>query len=175
MVEELRDRSLLRAALWRAFLLAFGWWALAEGDRAAFAFGVPVILGATAISLALSPPARSRSRLRVIAIVRLVGFFLVGSLRSGWDIARRALSPRLRLSPVVVHHSTRLTGSAQVAFRSVNALMPGTLSIDVLDDDIRIHALVDRGDALKRELELLESHIAQVARSSTPRNGEPRA
>lgn len=175
MVEGLRDRSTLRSALWRASLLAFGWWALAEGDRAAFAFGVPVILAATCVSLALSPPARLPSRLRVIAIVRLVGFFLLGSLRSGWDIARRALSPRLPLSPVIVHHSTRLTGSAQIAFRSINALMPGTLSIDVLDDDIRIHALVDRGDDLRNELELLEAHIAQAARPSTPRDGEPHA
>ena len=175
MIEGLLDRSQLRTTLRRASLLAFGWWALAEGDRTAFAFGVPVVFGATLVSLALSPPARSPSRLRGTAIVRLVGFFLLGSMRSGWDIACRALSPRLPLSPVIVHHSTRLTGSAQIAFRSINALMPGTLSIDVIDDDIRIHALVDRGEALKHELEFLESHLARATRPSAPRDGEARA
>ena len=38
-----------------------------------------------------------------------------------------------------------------------------------------IHALVDRGEALKHELELLESHLARATRPGAPRDGEARA
>ena len=107
--------------------------------------------------------------------MRLIGFFLLGSLRGGWDIARRALSPGLPLSPVIVHHSTRLTGSAQIAFRSINALMPGTLTVEVVGDDIRVHALVDGGDALREELDRLEAYIAGTIRTSPAKGREPDA
>jgi multicomponent Na+:H+ antiporter subunit E len=165
-------RSKLRAAAWRGSLLAVGWWALLEADPGGLLVGVPVVLAAATASVALSPPRESAPRPSAVGVVRLVWYFLVESIRGGWDVARRALSPRLPLSPVVVHHSSELApGAAQTLFTSVLALMPGTLSIDSAGHDIRIHALVDRGDALTRDLRTLEAYIARALTPPTRRDG----
>lgn len=169
-------RAKLRAAAWRAPLLAFGWMALVEGEPASLAFGMPVVALATFASIVLSPPPESPSRLRAVGVVRLVGFFLVGSLRGGWDVALRALSPSLPLSPAVLHHSTRLApGLAQHLLTSITTLMPGTLSVDARGYEVRVHVLVDRGEAGQRDLRTLEARIAGAMRSSTPGDGATHA
>ncbi|MBX3187218.1 MAG: Na+/H+ antiporter subunit E [Labilithrix sp.] len=171
MLRRLVDGRYLRAALRRGVAFACGWWALTEGDSASLAFGVPVLGAATFASLTLGPPERATWRVQVVAIARLVAFFLVGSARGGWDVARRAMSPRLPLSPVILRHPTRLTGAARTIFTSINALMPGTLSVGGTEEDVLIHALVDRGEASRRELELLEHHVARAVRARADEDG----
>lgn len=161
-MNESRDRAAnVRAACSRALLLAFGWWALTEGAPSSLAFGIPVVAAATLASLATTAPRSLRLRPRAFAW--LVGTFLSGSFRGGWDVARRALSPRLPLSPVLIHYSMRLEpGFEQRVFTSLVTLMPGTLSADVLGQDVRIHALVARGEALRRGIVALETRVARA-------------
>ncbi len=151
----------LRAACWRALLLGFGWWALAEGKPSSFAMGAAMVAAAGLASLITSPPRLISLRLRPLAI--LLGTFLYGSLRGGWDVARRALSPTLPLSPVLIHYSTRLdSGPALEIFTSLLTLMPGTLAANVRGRDLQIHALVDRGGDLQRDLMTLEGRVGRA-------------
>ncbi|HVJ91463.1 MAG TPA: Na+/H+ antiporter subunit E [Labilithrix sp.] len=151
----------LRAGCWRALLLGFGWWALTEGDPSSLAIGLTMVAAATLASLIASPP--QPITLRPRALVTLAGGFLYGSLLGGWDVARRALAPSLPISPALIPYSTRLDSMpAQQVFTSLLTLMPGTFPADTRGRDILIHALVDRGDELRREITTLERRVART-------------
>lgn len=154
-------RAMVRAAGWRAALLAFGWWALTQGDRKGIAFGVPVVAAATLASMETSAP--SRVRLRAGALALLAVTFLSGSVRGGLDVALRALSRPLRVLPVVFEYTTFLEpGAAREVFTGLMTLMPGTLVVDMRGRKLLIHALVDRGDALRAATADLELRVARM-------------
>lgn len=162
-------RPRLRAVVWRTLLLAFGWWALKEEERDGLSFGACVILLATLTSVAVTPLATTPLRLRAIGCARLVWLFAIGSLRGGWDVALRALSPRLELAPVVVRHSTRLApGVPRRLFTTLVTLMPGTLSVDARGRDLSVHALVDSGETMRTALEALETTVAEAVALAQP-------
>lgn len=153
-----RVRPWLRAAGFRGLLLGLGWWALTGGDRDGLSFGAAVVAAATLGSIALTPPSPGAHRRHPLP---LLGFFLVGSVRGGWDVARRALAPRLPLSPVLLPFRTRLPeGPPRRLFTSILSLMPGSLSAGFDGRDVLVHALADRGDALHDDLRRLERHVA---------------
>lgn len=169
-------RSQLAPCTWRSLLirlviLAAGWWILSEGDRAALAFGVPVVALALGASVRLAP--RTAPSWRPVGLVRYGLAFLAGSLRGGLDVARLALAPRLRLSPAIVRHRLALpAGPARHLFMATVNLMPGTLAVHLDGDDLEIHALVDRGDELAGQLRDLEGSVARALGESWER---PRA
>jgi multicomponent Na+:H+ antiporter subunit E len=149
--------SLSRAAAVRGVLLGLGWWAISEGEPAGFGFGALVVVAATAVSLALSAPLHGR--LRPIGCIRLAAWFLLGSLRGGIDVARRALSPRPELSPGLIRYETALEGRAQQLFMTMLSLMPGTQSVAAEQQVLFVHVLVRRDGANERDLSALEARI----------------
>lgn len=176
MDRALASRAALRAAAWRLLLFSFLWWTLPEDDPGGLLLGAATVVAATVASLVLTAPPASppsvRLRLDVVGAMRLGWYFLAGSIQGGWDVALRALSPRLPVSPVVLHHSSAFgPGYAQVLFTSLLALMPGTLSVDSRGHDITIHTLVDRRDAQRRELQELEARVSGATRPTQPIGG----
>lgn len=150
-----------RSILLRAALLAAGWWILAAGDPGALGFGVPVVLAALAASVAL--PAAAPPRWRPLGLVRLALAFVAGSVRGGIDVAARALSPRVRISPSIVDYPLRVsTVPARNLLAGTLNLMPGTLSVEIAGDRLRIHALAIGHLALAREVEELEQRVARA-------------
>lgn len=137
-------RSLrLRAFAFRLALLMLLWWILADGGG--WGFGLAVALPITVFSLWLAPPAR-RS-LRLTALPGFVLFFLHQSLRAGWDVARRTLSPDMALSPALLRVPTGLPSGAPTWWlMAVVSLLPGTLSARIEGGHIDIHCLDDRLD-----------------------------
>lgn len=166
-------RVMAQRAAWRACLLAFGWWALLEDDVAGIPFGVLVVLIGTLVSLRLCPRDAPLMHIRLVACVRLAWHFLIGSMRGGWDVARLALSRRMRAAPEVVSYTTGLApGPDQWLFTGVINLMPGSLTVEARDRELLIHVLVGRGD-LKKELQKLEGLIAKaVWPEATSKGGE---
>lgn len=152
---------LLRTALWRGLLLLFGWWALTGGDLSGFAFGVCVVVLATLASVVSSPPSATRTRVRPAAIAVLVAAFVLGSVRGGWDVAKRALSPRVKLSPTLIRYFMCLErGPARDVFTTMVALMPGTFPAGVDGRELLVHVLFARPEAAREELEQLEARVA---------------
>jgi multicomponent Na+:H+ antiporter subunit E len=132
------------AAAWRA-LLYFGVWVVIDGSAKPGNLLVGVLAAATAtwVSLRLLPPARGRVRLG--ALLMLLPRFLWQSLVAGFDIARRALAPRLDLQPGFVEHRTQLApGSARSAFELISSLMPGSVVSDEDPRHIEYHCLDTR-------------------------------
>lgn len=151
----------MKSLLARAATLALGWWALTEGEAAALGFGAPIVL------VALSASARCSSertpRWNAAGLVSFAIAFSFQSVRGGVDVARRALAPRLSLSPTIVSYSLRLpSGSARNLFVGTLSLMPGTLGMGVRGNTLEVHVLVDRGEKLVRELEEWEVRVARA-------------
>jgi multicomponent Na+:H+ antiporter subunit E len=150
-----------RGILVRAALLAAGWWILVAGDRAALGFGVPVVLAALAVSVAL--PAPTAPRWRPLGLVRFALTFVGGSILGGIDVAARVLGPRVRIAPAIVEHRLRLpAGPARSLLAGTLNLMPGTLSVEIVGDRLRVHALAPREPTLTRQIEALERRIAHA-------------
>jgi multicomponent Na+:H+ antiporter subunit E len=145
----------------RAVMFAALFWVIAEGDRATVVFGLAVVAAATAASLA-SRPTRG-IRVRPLGLVRLIAFFLAGSLRGGIDVASRALSPRMPLSPGWQLHTLALVpGAGQKLFAAALNLMPGTLSVELEGQTLRLHVLVDDPAATRELLIALQARIADA-------------
>jgi multicomponent Na+:H+ antiporter subunit E len=93
---------------------------------------------------------------RPLRLAAFLLYFIRTSILGGVDVARRALDPRLPIAPGYLQHRCRLpAGLPRTAFVGVVSLLPGTLSVELLDDgDLRVHALSTDGvDAALRELE----------------------
>lgn len=147
----------------RALLLGAVWWALTGGDRAGAVLGAAVVLAATIASVAASRPLPVRVSPSGSAV--LAWTFVVEAARGGWDVAWRALSPRLPLDPRFVRHTTPLApGLQRRMFACLNTLMPGSLCVDANSEDLLMHVLVDRGDVQQREFDHLDARIARAVR-----------
>ncbi|MCK8503311.1 Na+/H+ antiporter subunit E [Myxococcus fulvus] len=155
------DVGAWKSAVARVVFLALTWWALCDGDPSSLTFGLGVVGVVAAVSFVLSPPRRRGWTLRSVAGFTL--FFLKGSVHGGFDVARRALSPSLPISPVLVRYPMRLPeGAPQALFRITLCLMPGTLSADVEGEALVVHALVDRGQGIHEELAGLELRVRRL-------------
>jgi len=63
-------------------------------------------------------------------------------VKSNIDVAKRILSPNLPISPRMVRiKATQKTDLTRVIFANSITLTPGTVSVDLVEDDILIHAL----------------------------------
>jgi len=154
-----RSRLFMRI-MFRALLLAPAWWALTEGDASSWLFGIPVLVSAALASTALAPAQRVRWRFK--GFVAFAGFFLLASLRSGIDVARRALHPRLPIDPAFVRFEFRLPkGPAQVFLVNTISLLPGTLSVELQETSALIHVLDERLP-FARTLRNLEGRVAEL-------------
>ncbi len=63
-------------------------------------------------------------------------------LRSNFDVAGKVLHPRLPIAPTIVRVPTRQrTAAGQATYANSITLTPGTISLELTDDEIEVHAL----------------------------------
>jgi len=148
----------LRTGGVRAVLFALLWWILTDGSMASWLVGVPVVLFAMLVSVVLLPP----FFWSLTGIVRFVPFFLWRSLYGGIDVAKRALHPRLPISPGLIDYRFRLPpGLPRVFMANTVSLLPGTLSAELDEECLRVHVL-DETSVFAEELRVLEKRVAGV-------------
>lgn len=155
-----RDTAMihLRAGLLRAVLFVLMWWILTDGAMDSWLVGAPAVLFATLVSVLLLPP----FSWSLTGVVRFVPFFLWHSLRGGVDVARRALHPRLLISPGMYDHRWRLpSGLPRVFMANVVSLLPGTLSAELDEEYLRVHVLDQTGN-FASELTMIELRVARL-------------
>jgi len=154
----------LQSGCFRAVLFALMWWILTDGAMGSWLVGMPVILFATVVSVLLLPPLLWS----LTGIVRFVPFFLWRSLFGGVDVARRALHPRLPISPGLFDHRWRLPpGLPRVFMANTVSLLPGTLSLELGANCLQVHVL-DEGKDFLSELEKVEQRVAAMFGISLP-------
>lgn len=145
--------------LLRGGLFALIWWVLAEGHADSWGVGAVSIAVALAASLYLEPP--GTGRLSPLGLLGFVGFFLIQSLKGGTQVAARALRPRMDLAPALLEVPIHLPeGIARVLLVNTMNLLPGTLSVAILDDALRLHVL----DARLPVVEEVRGAEARIAR-----------
>jgi multicomponent Na+:H+ antiporter subunit E len=127
-----------------AFLRGAGfltlWVVLIGFALADLAAGVLTVAVATWASLHLLPP--GASNVRLVTLPGLAARFLGQSIIAGWDVARRALDPRLPLSPGFVEYRCGFKpGLARNAFASLTSLLPGTVPVQDDGETLLYHCL----------------------------------
>jgi multicomponent Na+:H+ antiporter subunit E len=104
------------------------WVTLTGADPTDLVAGAVASWATTWVSLHLLPP--GTSRVRVSALARLGLRFVRQSVVAGVDVARRALDPRLPLTPGFVSFPVGLRpGPARHMFTTLMSLLPGTVPI----------------------------------------------
>ncbi len=148
----------LRTWLLRFVLFVLMWWVLTDGAMDSWQIGLPVVLIATLVSVMLMPPLSWSLR----GMFLFIPYFLWHSIRGGVDVARRALHPQLPISPGLFDYRFRLPpGMPRVFMANTVSLLPGTLSVELDEEILRVHVLDETG-AINEELNRLENHLADI-------------
>lgn len=141
-------------------LSAVVWWILAAPEAAAPAAALVAVAAGGLLHLGLG--GRSGSRVSLPGLVAFLPFFAVESVKGGFDVARRAFSPALPLSPGFLEHVIRLPpGSARTFFVNAISLLPGTLSAQLEGSRLTVHLLSTDPEAPQR-LQRLEMRVAHL-------------
>ena len=76
--------------------------------------------------------------------IRYIGYLLVEVVKSNLHVARVIVDPRLPISPRLVRvKATQKTDLGRVVFANSITLTPGTLTLDIRDDEVLVHALTE--------------------------------
>jgi len=134
------SRFSVRAMLARGAGFLAVWIVLIGFAPADLVVGLITAAAATWASLALLPP--GPRRVRLTAVLFLIPRFLWKSVVAGWDVARRALDPRLPLRTGFVGYPARFRSPlARNAFSSYTSLLPGTLPVQDDGETLLYHCL----------------------------------
>ncbi len=140
--------------------MALLWLGLNGLDGASWVVGGPAVLVAAWISVKLLPAVTWRWS--ACGALAFAGFFLRESVRGGWDVAWRALSPRLPLAPAIVCHPFHLPpGPSRLFFCGAINLLPGTAVVSIAEAKVCIHVL-DASPRVEEELRALERRVAAL-------------
>jgi multicomponent Na+:H+ antiporter subunit E len=130
-----------RAAIARGIGLLVVWILIAGANPSDLPTGVIAAVLATWASLVLHPP--GVQRIRFAPLMRLSLRLLVESFLAGFDVARRALDPRLPLRPGLIRYKpASAPGPTQAVFCTITSLVPGTLAVrPAADGELIVHCL----------------------------------
>ena len=133
--------SLRAPLMMRVIAARFAFWLLiADWKEEDLPIGFAASALALWISLSLLPPIAVRVHLAPLS--KLTLRFLKCSIIAGVDVARRALLPRLDLSPGFVAVPFALPpGVARNAFLVYSSLQPGTLPTSAEGETLQVHGL----------------------------------
>jgi multicomponent Na+:H+ antiporter subunit E len=151
-----------RGAISRAAWFLIFWFVLAGVDPVDLPGGVVAVIAATWTSLLLLPAGGARRS--VAAMPRLALRFFYQSVVAGWDVARRALDPRLPLRPGFVSYPVRFPpGTARNAFTTLTSLLPGTVPAGEESGELVYHCL-DVGQPVVAQLAAEEAALSRALR-----------
>ena len=150
----------IKGAAARGALLFVLWLAIAGWKPVDLPVGLAAAFGAAWVSLRFFPALPVRPRYGVLA--SLLFRILRGSVAAGFDIARRALNPKLDLQPGLVSCPISLPeGTARNVFFAIESLQPGTLPTGAQGDALIVHAL-DLSMPVAAELAKDEAQFARA-------------
>jgi multicomponent Na+:H+ antiporter subunit E len=165
----------------RISLTLFAFWILLSGKFDAVHLGLGLIsAGVIAIATArlerLPPPiGRSAGRPfdavhwgRVLLYVPWLAWEVV---ISALQVARLIVQPRMPIAPRLVRFDARLPHTlARLTLSSSITLTPGTVTLDVEEDEFLVHALTP-DSARKLELGQMRNRVAELFRKADPADG----
>ncbi len=162
----------LARALYPALAFVLIWWLLARGGPLWASAGAVGVAAALAVRSRTAP--RRTVALRWWRLPRFFAWFVVQSVRGGWDVARRAASRDMGLAPglIEVDLGERAEG-AQVLIALVASLLPGTLAVRLGGHSLRLHAL-DTRLPIEADVRRLAQEVDLLLHPIAPDAGERR-
>ena len=153
--------NLMRGAGGRAVGFLGCWLILTLGDPSDLPVGVVAVAAATWTSLHLMPP--GAGHLHPLRWAGFISRFLRQAVIAGFDVAWRALDPRLPLRPgFVAYRPLFPPGTRRSAFCAVTSLLPGTLPCGpAADGSLLIHCL-DQTQPVTEQLAVEEALFARA-------------
>lgn len=159
-------RKVPPGVLRRFVILLALWLVLIEFNITNLLVGAITAAIATKISIHLRPQAIGP--ISYVALIRLTGHAIWQSLVAGFDVARRALDPRLPLDIGYVHYPTALqTPASRNAFRVLTSLQPGTLPVSPEETGLIDFHCLDTRQPIAAELAATERLFLQVTCDTT--------
>jgi multicomponent Na+:H+ antiporter subunit E len=141
-------------------VLAGLWALLTEARSDSWMVGGPVVLAAGIVAERLAPA--HRWRWSVIGLLNFAPHFVLASVLGGVDVAWRSMHPRLPIDPQMLEYPLRLPpGTARTFFMNVVNLLPGTVSVDVGNEVLKVHVM-DIDQPIRQQLETLEVAVAKL-------------
>ncbi|MBN2300311.1 MAG: Na+/H+ antiporter subunit E [Acholeplasmataceae bacterium] len=106
----------------------------------------------------------------ILLPVKLVKFlfiylpvFIWKLILANFDVAKRVLSPKIPLNPGIVKIQTDLKGDfGKLTLANSITLTPGTLSIDIIDDYIYVHAIDIKGHNAEENKTLISGPFEKI-------------
>jgi multisubunit Na+/H+ antiporter MnhE subunit len=154
---QLRDIS--RRVVFITLLLSAAWYIL-SGRFDLLPLGSGVVVAA---AIALNFPAwQDRSRFRPVRFLLYGPWLAVQVVKSNLRVARAVLSPRMDIAPTFISRRPDVVGDlALTTLGASTTLTPGTLTVDVSQHEIFIHAL-DRHSIQDVEEGMIAKQVAGV-------------
>ncbi len=153
--------NMMRGASGRAAGFLGCWLILTGGNPSDLPAGTVAVAAATWTSLHLMPP--GTGHLHPLRLAGFVSHFLRQAVVAGFDVAWRALHPRLPLQPgFVTYQPLYPPGTRRNAFCAVTSLLPGTLpSGPTAEGGLLIHCL-DQTQPVTDQLAVEEALLART-------------
>jgi len=154
------------------------WWLLTEGELSSLVIGIIVVPFSAWLSVTLFNDSRmdtvrsadsfnETQSINVWRLLQFLPFFLIQSIRGGWQTANLAMRPSLPINPGFFRYNIGLQGRpARMFFMHLVSLLPGTVSARLEDDQLLIHAL-EMSPQNTNDIHLCEQQVARLFR------GEP--
>ena len=134
-----------------AVLVLFGFWLLLSGFFEPFLMTAGAVSALCIVALARRMDVIDHEGHPIHLGIRALSYWpwlLVEIVKSAWDVTRIILNPRLPVSPILVRVKTlQHTTVGVVTFANSITLTPGTISVDVGNGEILVHALTREGAA----------------------------
>jgi multicomponent Na+:H+ antiporter subunit E len=156
-IKRLKWHLLLLSFLKRFVLFAAGWLVLMGKFELGDIWFVALFLAAaTAISMYTVPPAQWV--LRPLAVARFFPFFLLTSLRGGWDVAQRVFYRTVPIDPGFITIENNWDSRKTLILVWIISLLPGTASTVIHENTIIVHVL-DKKLPVEQEIQELKRRI----------------
>jgi multicomponent Na+:H+ antiporter subunit E len=161
----------VREKLWNnprplvVFVILYGFWLVFSGHYDAFHLGLGLLCAALVSFLSydlLLPDVPSPNKLlKVWRFLRYLPWLLYQIVLANLHVVHLVLAPA-KIRPQIIHFKTRLKSDlSKVTFGNSITLTPGTITLDIDDGEIYVHALSDKvaRDLLTGEMERRVAHV----------------
>lgn len=149
-----------------SFLVLFATWVLLAGyDLYELIIGAVVSL---IVSIIISKSVQYKIDYKfpvkiLVFIFAYIPLFIYQLLLANLDVARRVLMPKIPLKPGFVKIKTDLKGDfGKLTLANSITLTPGTLTVDVKDDELYVHTVEVKGDTPKEHRENISSAFEKL-------------
>lgn len=111
-----------------------------------------LLVALLALRMAIIDPEGHPYHLKPVRVLRYWGWLLVEIVKSNFDVSKRILLPSRPINPVLLRvHASQPSELGQVIYANSITLTPGTVSVDLADNHIAVHALTrETADNLRK-------------------------